>query len=166
MNVKYIAASIVGILGLGAQNAIAACDHSVNPLCVTVIAETTTTWDGAPMEYLKTRHPMMSVRTVELAPGAANSWHIHEAPQYIYVEKGSFEVFLDDGRNMTWQAGEAFNEVVHTLHFGRNPGTEPTRLIVISATQEDCPFMTMPGEELQCTNGDGHRNRHHGHHGD
>jgi quercetin dioxygenase-like cupin family protein len=107
-----------------------------------MLLQSSVTWDGAPIKYLRTRTPELTIRTIQFAPGVHNAWHIHEAPVYIYVMSGAFEVFLADGRYDRWEAGEAFNEVMNTAHYGGNPGTVPTKLVIMSPSEVNCPFMT------------------------
>jgi len=130
----------VAVLSTGAA---AFCAPDAPGACTDMLLQSTVTWDGAPMKYLRTRHPELTIRTIQFSPGTYNAPHIHEAPVYIYVMTGAFEVILADGRSQTWYAGEAFNEVMNTVHRGGNPGTTFTKLVIMSPSMEDCPFMTL-----------------------
>ncbi len=113
-----------------------------DPIETDVVLSTNVTWDGAPMEYLTTDNPELSVRVIDFMPGAATAWHMHPAPGYIYVVKGSFRVELLDGTAQTWHQGQAFNEVVNTAHFGMNPGPGRAQLVVITPGEVGGDFMT------------------------
>ncbi len=148
MKTQFLLASV---LALGAFSAPALAGHGhgqPQPIETQVVLTTNTTWDGAPMAYLNTDNPELSVRVIDFRPGAATAWHMHSAPGYIYVVKGSFRVELLDGTAQTWYAGEAFNEVVNTAHFGMNPGPGPAQLVVITPGEIGGDFMTpYPPEE-------------------
>lgn len=131
------------------------CDPHALGACPNILLDTNTTWDGAPMAYLKTKHPRLNIRTIQFSPGIFNGWHIHETPVYIYVMEGDFQVDMIDkqGNQITkvFHAGEAFSEVVDTVHRGGNPSTDTwTKLVVVNTTQDDCPFMTPVGSPPVC----------------
>jgi quercetin dioxygenase-like cupin family protein len=132
-----------------------ACDPHAPGSCTDMLLTTKTTWDGKKMEYMHTHRPELTVRTIQTSPGTYNDWHIHEAPIYIYVMSGDFEVIMIDkhGKEIrkTFHAGEAFNEVVDTIHRGGNPSTTNwTKLLVMNPTEVNCPFMTPEGSPYQC----------------
>ena len=119
------------------------CAPDAPGACTEMLLQSNVTWDGMPIRYLRTKNPELTIRTIQFAPGTYNKWHIHEAPVYIYVMSGSFDVILADGRKETWFAGQAFNEVMNTVHYGGNPSaTEWTKLVIMSPSIKDCPFMT------------------------
>lgn len=145
-----------GILAMASSLTFAACDPYAPGACSEILLDTTTTWDGARMKYLQTRRPELTVRTIQFSPNTYNAWHIHEAPVYIYVMEGDFEVILINryGQEVrrTFHAGEAFNEVVDTTHRGGNPSTSNwTKLLVMNPTEVDCPFMTPDGSPDLCS---------------
>jgi len=103
---------------------------AVTPIDTHVLLNTSTTWTGEPIKYMKTKTPEVRVQTVEFAPGAATAWHYHPVPSYLYVMEGIFQVETGDGRLQQFTAGQAFVEVVNTLHRGTNVGSVPTKLVV------------------------------------
>lgn len=100
------------------------------PIHTQVLLNTSTTWTGEPIEYMKTKTPEVRVQTVEFAPGAGTVWHYHPVPSYLYVLEGTFQVETGDGRLQQFTAGQAFVEVVNTLHRGTNVGNVPTKLVI------------------------------------
>jgi quercetin dioxygenase-like cupin family protein len=133
----------------------APCDPNAPGACTEMLLDTKTTWDGAKMHYMQTRHPELTVRTIQTSPGTYNDWHIHEAPVYIYVMSGDFEVIMIDKNGQevrkTYHAGEAFNEVVDTVHKGGNPSSSTwTKLLVMNPSERNCPFMTPEGSPYLC----------------
>jgi quercetin dioxygenase-like cupin family protein len=77
--------------------------------------------------------------TVELAPGAETGWHEHPVPVYGYVVSGSLSVELENGKLISFSAGEAIIEVVNTMHNGRNSGAVPVKLAVFYLGAEGIP---------------------------
>jgi quercetin dioxygenase-like cupin family protein len=138
----FVIGSLSGAFALASAGVLANCAPNDPGACTDMLLQSSVTWDGAPIKYLRTKNPELTVRTIQFAPGVHNKMHIHEAPVYIYVMTGSFEVFLADGRYQRWEAGEAFNEVMNTAHNGGNPGTVWTKLVIMSPSIKGCPFMT------------------------
>lgn len=143
----------------------AECDPGTS-FCTHVILKDTVTWDGAPLDFLRTKTPEVEMQSKVFAPGVHNNWHIHRAPLYIYIERGEFEVELLDGRRFAWKEGEAFLEVVNTIHKGGNPSaTNDTKLVIAVAGKVGLPFMDAwpwdkPPED---PNDDACRRSHHRH---
>jgi quercetin dioxygenase-like cupin family protein len=140
---KYKQFLIGGAFALASGSVLADCAPDAPGACTEMLLQSTVTWEGAPIKYLRTKTPELTIRTIQFAPGVHNAMHIHEAPVYIYVMSGSFEVNLLDGRYERWEAGQAFNEVMNTVHNGGNPSaTEWTKLVIVSPSIVGCPFMT------------------------
>jgi quercetin dioxygenase-like cupin family protein len=74
---------------------------------------------------------VLTVRALELAPGAVGQKHRHPGPVVVYVLSGSVEVHLDGQPPKIFHAGESFSEDAHQLHVStRNISTtEPVRLL-------------------------------------
>ena len=106
---------------------------------VTPVLITGTTANGAPIHYPTTDNPEVKVLRVEIPPGAETGWHKHPLPAVAYVLSGSVTVELKDGTNYTVHAGEAFAEVVNTLHNGHNTGSEPVRILMTVIGQKGVP---------------------------
>jgi len=109
---------------------------------------------------MKTHRPELTIRTIQFSPNTYNNWHIHEAPVYIYVMSGDFEVIMIDKHGhqirKTFHAGEAFNEVVDTTHRGGNPSASNwTKLLVMNPSEVNCPFMTPIDSPYLCGPGFG-----------
>jgi len=155
--------AITATLTLASACAFADCAPNAPGACTDILLRSNVTWDGAPMKYLQTKHPELTMRTIQFAAGVHNNWHVHEAPVYIYVMTGSFEVFLADGRYERWEAGQGFNEVMDTVHYGGNPGTVPTKLLIMSPGIAGCPFMTdwPMANGPQCHEDEGWRDTRH-----
>jgi quercetin dioxygenase-like cupin family protein len=106
---------------------------------VTPLLKTTTTWNGAPLAY-PTGTPEVTALLIEIAPGGETGWHRHQVPSFALVLAGTLEVRLEDGSVNRRTAGDAFAEVVGTLHNGRNVGTEPVKIAVFYAGVQGQPL--------------------------
>jgi quercetin dioxygenase-like cupin family protein len=110
---------------------------------VTQLLKTTTTWNGAPIDYPQGQAEVTSLM-VEIAPGGETNWHEHPVPSFGFLLEGSLEVSLLDGKKKLLKAGEALAEVIETAHNGRNVGTTPVKLIVFYAGAVDKQPLSVP----------------------
>jgi quercetin dioxygenase-like cupin family protein len=97
---------------------------------VRTVLKSTTAGNGQPLEYLRTDRPEVTAAVVEIAPGAQTGWHLHRVPVYAYVMEGTLTVQLDEGKEITFNKGQAILEVRNTPHNGINAGKDTVRLIV------------------------------------
>ena len=88
------------------------------------------------------RDTLVTVREIELAPGARGSKHRHPGPVVVCVLEGTVEVALDGQSPTTYRRGACFSEDARQLHlYTRNPSaTEPVRLLSY--------MVSRPGEAL------------------
>lgn len=100
------------------------------------VLKATTTWAGQPIEYPKGQAAVTGL-VVEIAVGAETGWHQHPVASFALVLEGELEVRLKNGESRRFAAGQAFAEVVDTLHNGRNVGTVPVKLAVFYAGATD-----------------------------
>lgn len=115
-----------------------AADYS-SGVTAKVLQKTTVTGNGQKITYPLTDKAEVTVMTVDLAPGAETGWHKHPIPVYAYVISGNLSVELEDGKRLSFRAGEAIIEVVNTVHNGKNTGTEPVKLAVFYLGAEGTP---------------------------
>jgi quercetin dioxygenase-like cupin family protein len=94
----------------------------------TVVLKTETSWNGKPIEYPSGKAEITGA-VMEIAPGQETGWHMHPVPVLAMVLEGELEVQLRNGAVKQVKAGEAFVEVVNTLHNGRNLGAGPCKLV-------------------------------------
>lgn len=104
-----------------------------------ILLKSTATGIGQKIVYPQTDRAEVTAIAVELAPGAETGWHKHPAPVYAYVVSGSLSVELEEGKLLSFGAGEAIIEVVDTMHNGRNMGSEPLKLAVFYLGAEGTP---------------------------
>ncbi len=93
------------------------------------LISTQSSWDDATLVYPKGKPEMTSLH-IDIAPGAETGWHLHPVPSFAYVLQGQLEIQLKDGKVKRVKAGDAFAEVVNTLHNGRNVGHDTVKLVV------------------------------------
>lgn len=96
------------------------------------VLKTSSSWNGQPLAY-PDGQPEISGLVIEMAPGGETGWHLHTVPSFALVLEGELEVQLKDGAVKRVKPGEAFAEVVNTLHNGRNVGAVPVKLVVFYA---------------------------------
>ena len=110
-----------------------------------VLQKTSVTGNGQKITYPQTDKAEVTAMFVELAPGAETGWHKHPNPVYAYVISGNLSVELEDGKCLSFSAGDAIIEVVNTLHNGKNSGTEPVKLAVFYLGVEGTPTVIKQG---------------------
>jgi quercetin dioxygenase-like cupin family protein len=113
---------------LGAQ------DISSRPLL-----RTSTTWNGAPIQYPVSAKPEIQTVLVEIAPGTSTPWHKHPVNNIAYILEGTLRLELEDKRTREFRAGESFAEVVDTWHRGTNVGSTPLRILVVYTGEVGVP---------------------------
>lgn len=96
------------------------------------ILQTTSSWDGQPLEYPAGK-PEITGMLVEVAPGGETGWHLHPFPSFGVLLEGELEVQLKDGAVKRLKPGEALAEVVNVFHNGRNVGAVPVKIVVFYA---------------------------------
>ncbi len=64
---------------------------------VTQLLKTTTSWNGAPIEYPEGQAEITSL-LIEIAPGGETNWHEHPVPSFGFLLEGTLEVSLTDGK--------------------------------------------------------------------
>lgn len=104
-----------------------------------ILAKTTVTANGQKILYPSTDRAEVTAMTVELAPGAETGWHKHPVPVYAYVVSGNLSVALEDGRELSYSAGDAVIEVFNVMHNGKNRGSKPVNLAVFYLGVEGAP---------------------------
>lgn len=96
----------------------------------TTLLSTETTWNAAPLTYQCPTKPQVTAVKVEIPAGESTAWHTHPVGNYAYVMSGTLQLELKDGATHVFKAGDAFAEVVNTVHRGTAMGSEPVVLVV------------------------------------
>ena len=103
---------------------------------VSTVLRAETSWDGKPIEYPSGKAEITGM-VIEIAPGGETGWHLHYVPSFAVILEGELEVRLKNGTVNRLRPGDAWAEVVNTLHNGRNAGAVPVRLVVFYAGAVD-----------------------------
>ena len=134
--IRTVCLCLIGLLCI-AQPAITADYNS--GVTSKVLVKSALTGNGQKITYPLTDRAEVTAMTVDLAPGSETGWHKHPVPVYAYVVSGNLSVELEDGKILSFAAGEAIIEVVNTLHNGKNRGNEPVKLAVFYLGAEGTP---------------------------
>jgi len=110
-----------------------------------ILGKTSVTGNGQKITYPVTDRAEVTAMSVDLAPGAETGWHKHPVPVYAYVISGNLFVEIEDGKQLSFGAGDAVIEVVDTFHNGKNRGNEPVKLAVFYLGLEGAPIVIKPG---------------------
>lgn len=111
----------------------------------TTLLQSDTTMEGERLSYLRTDSPEATAVLMEIAAGGETGFHMHTAPTFVYVLQGTVEVEeQSSGMRHTHAAGEAFLHQLNVLHNGRNKGSTPLRILVVSFGERGRPVMTRP----------------------
>lgn len=103
------------------------------------LMQTRVTTSGAPIEYPETNHPEVRTILVEIPPGAQTGWHKHPMPCYAYMLSGTIAVEMENGKTITYKAGQAFAEMVNTMHNGKNLGKVPVKILMVVTGERGVP---------------------------
>ncbi len=126
-------------LAVAAALVVSSAAASASPKSTTLLS-TDTTWNAAPIHYQCPTRPQVTAVKVEIPAGEATAWHTHPVGNYAYVISGTLELELKDGTHHTFKAGDAFAEVVNTIHRGKAVGSEPVVLVVWYTGEAEKPF--------------------------
>lgn len=129
MNMKHLVSFLILVFVFQSE---AFCLEQSASVHVSNVLKTESSWNGNPIAYAQGKAEVSGL-IVEIAPGGETGWHLHPVPSFGMVLEGELEVQLKNGEVKRAKAGEAFAEVVNTLHNGRNVGTVPVKLIVFYA---------------------------------
>src|SRR5690625_1300618 len=99
------------------------------PVRSELLLQTSSSWDGTPIVYPE-GEAEVSALLIEIEPGGETGRHIHPVTSFNYLLQGTLEVTKEDGQKVLLEAGDAVVEVTDQVHFGRNVGDEPVRLLV------------------------------------
>lgn len=113
----------------------------------TTLVSTATTWNAAPIRYQCPTRPQVTAVKVEIPAGEATAWHTHPVGNYAYVISGTLALELADGTHHAFKPGDAFAEVVGTVHRGKAVGTEPVVLVVWYMGEAEKPFTEAAPDE-------------------
>lgn len=93
-----------------------------------IIAQYTKSWDNSSLPNYPTSKPRIKVIHVVLPPGVALDRHTHDRMAVGIVTQGELTLIRHDGFERTFKKGESIMEMVGTVHYGENRGSEPAEV--------------------------------------
>jgi len=109
----------------------------------TPLIQTTKTEAGQDIRY-PSAPAQITTLLLEIAPGGQTGRHMHPVPSANYVLEGEVTIELDDHRQLTYRAGQAFVGAVQTWHNAFNRGPIPAKVLVVFVGQEGQPGTIFP----------------------
>ena len=100
-----------------------------SPVTIETLAQSTSSWDGAPYDAFPSGQAQITILKFTIAPHTAMAWHSHPMPSAGYVLAGELTIEKRDGTKKHFVAGQVVTETVRSIHRGVT-GSEPVVLIV------------------------------------
>ena len=108
-----------------------------NPIAVTTLLKSSTSWNASMLPAYPAGQPQITITRVVIAPGANLPVHLHHNTIAAGVLlTGELKVVTDDGATLQLVSGDAVIETLDTWHTGQNTGAVPTELLVFYAGVE------------------------------
>lgn len=101
---------------------------------VTRVAETASSWDGAPLPAYPAGRPQVTILRATIPR------HTHAVVNAGVILRGELTVVSDNGTERTFRAGEGIVELVGTVHYGENRGDGETEMVMFYAGTEGVPL--------------------------
>ena len=102
----------------------------------TELLRTSQSWNGVELpDYPQGRPELVAVKYM-VPPGQKLGWHHHEAMNHGVLVQGELTIIGLDGQTTTLHAGDVVVEMVNSIHYGENRGTEPVVLYMFYLSQE------------------------------
>jgi len=107
------------------------------------LLRTARTSAGAPLSFPGPGGEVAGLE-VTIPAGSSTGWHVHDHSGFAYVLSGSLRVKLSDSTSRVYKPGEAFAEVVGTLHEGTALGSDDVRLVAFFLADSGKPVSRKP----------------------
>lgn len=104
---------------------------------------TSRTSSGGKLEFPRDSAEVVGIE-VTIPAGGSTGWHRHGRSGFGYVLQGRLQVVLQDSTRNEYLPGQAFAEVVGTLHNGVAVGKEDVKLFAFFLTDSGKPISTKP----------------------
>lgn len=121
-------------------------EHPASTQVETLISDTKS-WDGAQLPAYPEGQPEITLLKITIPPGARLPLHSHPVINAGILLSGQLVVTTENDDTITLNAGDPLIEVVHTLHYGRNPGTVPAEILVFYAGKVETPVTVLAEEK-------------------
>lgn len=100
---------------------------------VDILAKTTSSWNGETLPAYSTGQPEVTILKIVIPPGVKLPLHQHPVTNAGVLLKGELTVITKERKTLHLKAGDPIVEVINTLHYGINEGTEPAEIIIFYA---------------------------------
>ncbi|MFI3267173.1 MAG: cupin domain-containing protein [Rikenellaceae bacterium] len=108
-------------------------DNIDNELKVeTLLDRVSTSWDGVELENYPSGKPTFTMQKITIPPKTKMASHSHTIMQLGYILSGELTITTDDGKTVTFKAGDPAVETVGKVHYGENKGDVDTVVVVVS----------------------------------
>lgn len=104
------------------------------------LVESSNSWDGTPLPNYPAGKPVLSIYKYIFPPHTITANHYHKIINCGVVIKGQITLVCSDGKEKTFQAGEAVIEIDGETHHGENRGDIPAEVIMFYAGDGLTPF--------------------------
>lgn len=99
----------------------------------TTLLETTTSWNGATLPEYPAGQPKVTILKAVIPPHTQLDSHKHSVINAAVMLDGELTVVTESNDTLHVKAGDAFEEVVNTWHYGINETDKPAELIIFYA---------------------------------
>jgi quercetin dioxygenase-like cupin family protein len=113
---------------------------------VETLLSDTRSWAGDLLPAYPEGQPKVTLLRITIPPGASLPLHSHPVINAGILLSGELIVTTENDDTNTLKAGDALIEVVHTLHYGKNPGSVPAVILVFYAGKVDTSVTVLAEE--------------------
>lgn len=142
---KIILKCFIVAVALCNINIFTSCNKSENTIAVTEtvreeLLRTSQSWNGEELpDYPQGRPELVAAKYI-IPAGEKLGWHHHVAMNHGVLVQGELTIIGLDGQTTTLHAGDVVVEMVNSVHYGENRGTEPVVLYMFYVSQEGMPL--------------------------
>lgn len=84
-------------------------------------------------------NPEITSTVITIPPGSVLSKHFHSVPLFAYMLQGELIVNYGDEGERTFRKGDAFMEVIGSVHQGRNGSKGVVKILVVYMGSDEAP---------------------------
>lgn len=115
-------------------------DESPGKIEVLTLADTNKSWDGNKLPKYPEGQPNVKILKFTIPPKTKLPPHEHLVINAGVLLSGELTVVDENNNKLYLKAGDPIVELVNTVHYGENEGTEPAEIIVFYAGTKDIPI--------------------------
>lgn len=115
-------------------------EKNLGEIEVLTLADTTKSWDGNKLPKYPEGQPNVKILKFTIPPKTKLPPHEHLVINAGVLLSGELTVVDENNNKLYLKAGDPIVELVNTIHYGENEGTEPAEIIVFYAGAKDIPI--------------------------